>query len=86
MVLFTKDNMDSYKPVTLVNIPPVRFIVVSTRKVITDSIQVSWDPEISVAVINTVVVPVEEALADIGMKSRNVVINMECDDEASSVK
>ena len=26
VVLFTKDNMDAYKPVPVLNIPPVRFI------------------------------------------------------------
>ena len=47
---------------------------------------VSWDPERSESVISTAGIPVEEALADIGIKTRNVVINMECDGEASCVK
>ena len=44
------------------------------------------EPEISVAVITTVWIPVEEALADIEIKTINVVINMECDGESSWVK
>ena len=86
MVLFTKENMDVDKPVPVVILPPVRFIGAHTRQVITGSIQVSWDAEISVAVITTVGIIAEEALADIGMKTRNVVIHMECDGEASWLK
>ena len=86
MVLFTKENMYIDKPIPVVNIPNVRFIGGPTRQGRTGGIQGGWDPERSVAVINTVGVPVEEALADILMKARNVVINMECDGEASWVK
>ena len=86
MVLFTKYNIDTYKPVPVVNIPPMRFIGGLTRQGRTVSIHGAWEPEISVAVITTVGVPVEEALDDIGMKSINVVINMECDGEAYWVK
>ena len=86
VVLFTKDNMDVDKPVLVVILPPVRFIGGPTIQVKTGAIQVSCDPEISVAVITTVGLPVEEYLADIGMKTRNVVIHMECDGEASWVK
>ena len=78
--------MDADKPVPVVILPPVRFIGGPTRQGRTGSIHVSSDPEISVAVITTVGIPVEEALADIGMKTRNVVIHMECDVEASWVK
>ena len=83
MVLFTEDNMDADKPIPVVIIPPERFIGIPTRQGITGSIQGSWDPEISVAVITTVGITVEEALDDIGMKTRNLVIHIEGDDEAS---
>ena len=86
MVLFTKDIMDADKSVPVVNIPPVRFIGGPTRQVRTGSMQGYWDPEISVAVINMVGIPLEEALDDIRMKNRNVVIHMECDGEAYWVK
>ena len=86
MVILTKYNIDTYKPVPVVNIPPMRFIGGLTRQGRTVSIHGSWEPEISVAVITTVGVPVEEALDDIGMKAINVVINMECDGEAYWVK
>ena len=59
VVIFTKENMDEDKPFPVINIPPVRFIGGSTRQVRTGSIQVSWVPEISVAVIITVGVSVE---------------------------
>ena len=86
MVLLTKENMDADKPVPVVNLPPVRFIDGITSQGVKLSIHGAWDPEISVAVITTVGVPVEENLADIGMKARNVVICMECDGEESWVK
>ena len=86
MVLFTKENMDADKPVPVVILPPLVFIGVPTRHRRTGSIQGSWDPEISVAVITTVGIPVEEDLSDIGMKTINVVIHMECYGEASWVK
>ena len=65
--------MNADKPVPVVNIPPVKCI---GHQVITGNIQGSWYPEISVAVITTVGVPVEEALADIVMNSINVVIHL----------
>ena len=83
VVIFTKENMDAYKPLTLVILPPVIFIGGPTRQRITGSKQGAWDPEISVSVINAVRVPVDEGLDDIGMKTINVVINMECDGKAS---
>ena len=86
VVLFTKDHMDSDKPVTVVNLPPVRFIGGPKRQGREVSIQVSWYPETSVAVITTVGITVEEALAYIGMKTINVVIHMECGGETSWVK
>ena len=75
VVILTKDNMDAYKPVPVVILPPVRFIYRQTSKVTKGIIQGVWDPEIPVAVITMVWIPVEEALADIGMKTRNVVIH-----------
>ena len=58
LVLFTKENMGVDKPVPVVNIPPMRFIGNPTRQGRTGSIQVTQDPEISVAVITMVGVPV----------------------------
>ena len=74
MVLFTKENMYIDKPIPVVNIPNVRFIGGPTRQGRTGGIQGGWDPEISVAVINTVGVPVEKSLGDTGINSRKVVI------------
>ena len=68
--------MDVDKPVPVVNIPPVKFIGITTNQGITVNIQEACYPEISVAVITTVGVPLEKDLADIGMKSRNVVIHL----------
>ena len=79
MLLFTKYSMDADKPVPVVNIPPVKFIGITTNQGITVNIQESCYPEISVAVIITVGVPVEEYLADIGINFRKVVIIMEYD-------
>ena len=76
VVLFTKYHMDSDKPVTVANLPPVRFIGGPTRQGRRGIIQVSWYPETSVAAIATVGIPVEEDLADIGIKTRNGVIHM----------
>ena len=83
VIIFTKYNIDTDKPAPVVNILPVRFIGVLTSQGIKISIKGAWDPERSVAVINTVEVPVEEALDDIGMRSRNVVVHMVCDGKAS---
>ena len=41
-----------------------------------------WYLEREVAVINTVVIPVEQSLADIGMNDRKVLIIMWIEDEA----
>ena len=82
VVLFTKDNIGADKPVPVVILPPVRFIGGPTRQEKIGITQVSWDPEISVDVITRVGIPVEEALDDIVIKTRNVVIHMECDGEA----
>ena len=40
------------------------------------------DPEMLVAVITTVGIPVEGDFSDIGMNSINVVIHMDCDVKA----
>ena len=58
----------------------------TTRQRRTGSIQGAWYPERLVAVISTVAVPVEEALADIVMKYRDVVIHMECDGQSSWIR
>ena len=68
--------MDTDKPVPVVDLPPMKYIGITTNQGITVNIQGAWYPEISVAVITTVGVPVEEDLAYIGMKSRNVVIRL----------
>ena len=68
--------MDADKPVPVVNLSPVKCIGVPTNQGITVNIQGSWCPEILVAVITTVGVPVEEALDDIGRNSINVVIHL----------
>ena len=60
MVLLKEDNMDADKPVPVVNIPHVRFIGGPTSDGITGRIQISWDPEKSVSVINTSRVTVDE--------------------------
>ena len=86
MVLFTKETMDSDKTVPVVTIPHMRFIGYPTRQGRTVSIQGSWEPERSVYVINTVGIPVDEALDDIVTKTRNVVIHMECNVQESLVK
>ena len=78
--------MDADKPVLVSIIPLMRFIGGPKRKGKTGRIQGYWDPEISLAVITTVGIPVEEALADIGTKTINVVIHMKCDVEESWVK
>ena len=66
--------------VPVVNLPLMRFIGGTTNQEINGNNQGAWDPEIYIAVITTVGVPVEEALVDIGIKYRNALINMECDE------
>ena len=66
--------MDTDKPVPVVDLPPMKYIGITTNQGITVNIQGAWYPEISVAVITTVGVPVEEDLADIGIKNINVVV------------
>ena len=69
----------------MIILPPVMFIGGPTRKGRTGIIQVFWDPEILVSVITMVGIPVEEDLADIVIKTRNMVIHMECDGDLSWV-
>ena len=71
--------MDSDKPFPVVNLPPVRFISAPTNQGRTGNIHGAWEPEILVAVITILDITVEEALVNIVMKSRNVVVHMECD-------
>ena len=73
--------MDAYKPVPVVNIPPMSFIGVPSKQGITGNIHGVWDPDRSVAVVTSVVVPVEESLPGIGVNSRRAVVNLECDGE-----
>ena len=86
MVLFTKENIDADKPIPVVILPLVKFIGGTTMHGRTGIIKGSREPEISVDVITTVGITVEEALDDIGMKTINVVIRIEFDGESSWVK
>ena len=40
VVLFSKENMEAYKPVPVVNLPPVSFIGGHSNQVITGNMQV----------------------------------------------
>ena len=79
VLLFKKESMDLDKPFPVVNIPPARFIGGTKKLGRKGILQGSWDPEILVAAITVVGVPVDEDLADIGMNPRMAVIYMECD-------
>ena len=76
MVIFTKENMDSDKPVPVVILPPVRFIGGTSNQVRTVNIKGAWDPDRSVAVVTAVGVPVQEELSDIGINSKRSVIHL----------
>ena len=76
VVLFTKENMNVDKPFPVVNLPPVRFIGGPSKQGITVNIQGVWEPDISVVVVTSVGVPVEEVLSDIGMNSKRAVIHL----------
>ena len=52
MVLFTKDNTDTDKPVPVVNLPPVRFICGPPKQERTGNIQGAWDPNILISGMN----------------------------------
>ena len=43
-VLFTKDSMDEYKPVTVVNILPVNSVSIHINQGRTGNMQVAWEP------------------------------------------
>ena len=45
VILFTKESLDTEKHVTLINIPPARFIGGPTKQVIKGNTQRAWDPE-----------------------------------------
>ena len=51
VVLFTKDNINANKPIPVVNLPHVMFIGGPKIQGRTGIIQVSWDPERSLALI-----------------------------------
>ena len=78
--------MDADKPVPVVNLPHVRFICGPSKQGRTGNIQGEWDPDILVAVIMALGVPVEEALSDIGKNSRIAAIHLECDGEEEWIK
>ena len=70
--------MDAYKRVPVVNLPPVSFIDGPSKHGRTRNIQEGCDPDISVAVVTVVVVPVWESLSEIGINARIAVIRLEC--------
>ena len=59
LVIFTKDIMDSYIPITVGNIPTLRFLGGSTNKGTTGNGQGAWYKERSVSVVTSVGVTVE---------------------------
>ena len=66
--------MDEEKTIIVGNIPPFRFFGGPKKQGITGNIQVSLDPEILVVVVTKVSVPMQEALYDIGVNIRKVMI------------
>ena len=68
------------------NIPPLKLVGEPTKQVIQVKIQRSWHPNILVAVVTDVGVPVEDALLDIGMDARRVIIRLEYNCEESWIK
>ena len=70
--------MDADKPDPVVNLPPVMFIGGTTNQGRTGKIKGAWDPDILLDMITNVGVPAEEDLFDIVMRSRKMVIHMEC--------
>ena len=74
VVIFTKESLDANKPISVVNIPPLKFSGVPTRQVIKGNIQGARDTDRSVAVVTEVGTPVEEAFLGITMNSRRAVI------------
>ena len=86
LVLLKIESMYSDKSVPVANVPLVIFIGGPTNQRRTGNIQGAWDPEILVAVITMVGVPVEEALVDIVMNSRKVMIHLECERKEKLVR
>ena len=62
VVIFAEDNIYADKPVPVVNLPPVRFIVCLTRQVIIGRIHGAWDLDRSESVVTALGIPVDEAL------------------------
>ena len=58
--IFTKEILDSDKPILVQNIPPLNFAGGPTNQGIIDNIQEAWVPDRSVAVVPSVVISVEE--------------------------
>ena len=81
MVLFTKERLDTEKPMLVGNILPLKFSGGPLNQVITVNIQVSWDPYISVSVVTALDILVDKALLCIVMNARREVIRLECDCE-----
>ena len=52
VVIFTRDSMDTDKPISVVNIPPLGFVGGPTNNLIRGNMQVYWDPEIPVSAVN----------------------------------
>ena len=59
MVVFTKESLDTYKPILVGNIPPLKFAGGTKNQGITGNTQRYWDPDISVAMVKAVVVLLE---------------------------
>ena len=76
VLIFTNDSMDIYKPIPVGSFPPLRSFGGHKNQGITGNIQVKRNPDISVAVVKAVGIPVEEALADIGMNTKKAVIHL----------
>ena len=74
--------MNADKPIPVENFAPAMFMCGHKNLIRVCNIKGHWHPEILVAMIPTVGVPTEEALADIGMKYRKVVVNLEFDGKA----
>ena len=74
-------KMDIEKPITVVNIPSLGFVGDPKNQGRTCIMNVFWEPQLMVVVVIIVGIPVEEALVDIFMNSRNLVVNLElyCD-------
>ena len=81
VIIFTKDNMDADKHVSVINLPPMRFIGDLSKQGITVNIQGAWYPDRLVVMVKVVGVLLEEAFSNIGINSRRAVIHLEFDGE-----